>query len=1298
MSTRPLILALFILIASAALAAEPPLPAILSAQLGLPPAFAPAYVPIATSPDNKYTPEQAAENANDILSIAACHVGGNRVLLKTIFAYPPSFGGGNLILYIDLDGNPATGRVDVHHGGTDAQYAFSEGGATIQYYGAFNASNTGFRTAIDGNTLYVAVDSRFLKTDGNIPFGIHLLSERRPGKADSTKHVIVQLPVSATTVPVLPLGKPGGSRPLTDFRYYNDRVMYEKLTDKGLTHEKVAPKTPIQFPRPRPEPTFATKGREPGKQGNVDVRKVNVELLEEAGVARQAAILSFGFPLPKGAVFDPAKIKLVDGAKEVSAQFTTTAFWPDNSLKWVLIDTTVPLKANERRELTVTFGNKVVRSEETKGQGRVAFGGPTSIVAHVSFPGKDLLRFNMPTERFRLFDSVQRGGLLGVWVTSDDKSLASVDAAGARVVDETGKLYTMSGGKPDSVKIEVNGPQKAVIRAEGPYTAADGSTYQRWICRLTFRAGSPLVEAAITQVNDYTKTEFTDITSLDLGLNVPGLKNAAVYGADLKPTPGKSLLQLDDQRLQTDASTSTAQAPGVITWEGGSAIVHDFWQRWPKSLTVTDQGLSFGILPKQPSADYGKDLPYYLMYPFVEGKYRAKWGMAFTTRISFDFTGNLKPAEVYAEAQKPVIAVVPAAYYSETMALGPLAAPLGKQFTMWDNYMDSCFKDNERTRQAMREYGYYNYGDWFGERGRNWGNNEYDLAHGLFMQYARTGDRDMARWARTTAQHRADTDTVWAYPDPYYLGANHQHSIGHSGQWSQDAERATWTHRYDMHTAADSGHVWADGIMDAWFLTGEPRAAESALALAEHCTWAFAPGFEHLGSHERSAGWSLRALLAIYKGTYDPAYLAAAKRIAEVPIREQQFDNGGAWPHVLPKDHAGDTPGASGNNLFLLGVLLGGLQAYHEASGDPAALKSLTVAADWVARSYDPARGGWPYSATTEGRPLYQATTGLNQLIVTPLAYVGRLTGNQRLLEIASGGLTSTVCGSGGGNGKAMSIQAFFTSDVLWELQTWYAKTLKDKGASVLDGSPESMAKLMVATASSERFSVRAPDQKRFFVRLGRDITQLKATRNLHGAMAKRAEFATIKVLSDDGKLVAEGKCSTDDKHEFSFPLVGKGPAQFGVVIDDDQRSVWDLSGEDLQIVTKTVPETRLGGVGRSRFYFMVPPGTKEFKLKLVGAHTGAYGAIVLTPGGKIAESFQGSNPGAPLILGAAGADAPRPKGNPELGEVVVKPAAADSGKIWSVILTAAGDIGVELVGVPPYLALSQDGWFLPKE
>jgi hypothetical protein len=46
---------------------------------------------------------------------------------------------------------------------------------------------------------------------------------------------------------------------------------------------------------------------------------------------------------------------------------------------------------------------------------------------------------------------------------------------------------------------------------------------------------------------------------------------------------------------------------------------------------------------------------------------------------------------------------------------------------------------------------------------------------------------------------------------------------------------------------------------------------------------------------------------------------------------------------------------------------------------------------------------------------------------------------------------------------------------------------------------------------------------------------------------------------------------------------------------------------------------------------------------------------------------------------------------HPDRGVITVKPAAADTGKPWSLVLTAGGDMYCELEGVPPYLATRAD-------
>jgi hypothetical protein len=497
-----------------------------------------------------------------------------------------------------------------------------------------------------------------------------------------------------------------------------------------------------------------------------------------------------------------------------------------------------------------------------------------------------------------------------------------------------------------------------------------------------------------------------------------------------------------------------------------------------------------------------------------------------------------------------------------------------------------------------------------------------------------------------------------------------------------------------MVTAAN-GHNWADGMAEAWCLAGDAGVMQSALLYAEHVAWAMSPTFKELGSHERSAGWSLRAIMAIYRQTYDPEYLAAGGRIAAVALKEQKFDQGGTWPHLLPLDHSNGQAGVMGNNLFLIGVLLGGLQAYHEASGDPATLKSLTAGAQWIAKSWDEAAGGWPYSATPEGKALYPGSTSLNMLILQPLAYVAKQTQDAQLWHLVDAGLQAVAIGGAESFGKSMAQKIHFAGGILALLQEHYA-ALPDKGANLLSGDASWYAALMAKTPTATRHALRAPDEKVFFVQLQAPQSELFITRMPHGAMNKRSPTGTVKVFGPAGTTVGEDTFSTDTGHDTRVALQGQAGDQFRVVVNDDQRGIFNLSGDNLKLVMRTGPEFRIGGIGKGKYWFFVPAGTSEFRLKLLGVHSGAYGAVVFTPGGQIAGQHQDANPGQALIPGAK-QDMPLPPTHPEQGEVAIKPQAADTGKLWSVVLFAAGDLGVELQGVPPYLALTEQAWFAVK-
>ncbi|MBM3474089.1 MAG: hypothetical protein FJX75_12540 [Armatimonadetes bacterium] len=1298
--------ALAVLVWATGASAQPPNTESLSPEvlqrLGLPPGATDKLIAVTTSKEEGYTSEQALVNAPDIVSLEAAHIGGQRVLFRVGFAAPPDFAGATFIIYLDLDNNPATGREDQYHGGVDLMVVLNNQQVGPSFHNAaYSDRNTAIRGARVGGALYVTLDTPLPDSDP-IPLGIHLLSQRGDGRGDSTPHHVAQLPRGTAQAPALAPGRDSDLRTLDDYRYHDDLVKYEKLEDKGLRAEQVTPAQPFKPGRPCPRPTFSASGKQPGKAGSLSTVSVPVSLLEDAGVARPASPISFGFPCPEGGVFDLTQLRVLGAeGREIPAQFTATAFWPDGSLKWVLVDFAADLKPGEDRSCTIELGSSVKRAASPT---PLKVSDEAGQVTVVTGP----LRAVLDKQRFNLFREVAFDA------NGDGKFAAEEEALepspeGMVFVDEHGKVFASSGLPPDSMAIEEQGPQKVVVRVEGRYAAADGETYMRYLARLTFRASSSRVTVAWTHLNDYLKTEFTDFTSLILPL-VPtgGLKQSSVYLTDdagkLQARDAKtlSLFQKDDQQslLTTEAGTTTSgRAPGVMRCGGGRGTVtvalHDFWQRWPKGLSADGQQARIELLPVQPGPDYGTDLPHYLLFNLCSGKYRLKWGMAFTERLTLDFDPQAAPEASYADANKPVVPVLPAEWYAKTRALGRIAAPLEKQFAVWDKYAADGFRAYMTQKERAREYGFLNYGDWYGERGRNWGNNEYDLAHGLFQQFLRTGNREYFRWALVAARHQADVDIIHAYPDAFYVGGMVPHSVGHTGAWTERTTHGTWETRYDGMVTGANGHNWADGMVDAWCLTGEADIMQSTLELGEHVTWAMSPTFQALGTHERSAGWSLKSIMAIYQQTYDPEYLGAAGRIAAVALKEQKLDQGGAWPHILPLDHSNQQPNVVGNNLFLIGVLLGGMQAYDEAVHDAAVEKSLTSGAQWVAKSWDEGAGGWPYSATTDATPLYPPTTGLNMLIIQPLAYVANLTNDDRLWRIVDESLTAVAVGGGQSFGKSLGQQLHFAGGTLALLQEHYAKARPDKGANVLSGDPVWYAGIMAKTPDATRHSVRAPDEKVFFVELTVGKTELLAERKPHGAMTKRSPTGTLQVLDAAGTPVGQDTFSTDGPHQFRCELKGKPGGWFKVVVNDDQRGVWTLSGANLRVVMQTGPEFRIGGVGKGKFHFLVPAGTTEFRLKLVGVHTGGYGAVVLTPGGQIAGQHQDANPGAALIAGAPPGQ-PIPPTHPELGEIVIRPAAADAGKFWSVVLWAAGDIGVDLIGVPPYLSLTEAAWFDP--
>ncbi|MGE4563539.1 MAG: hypothetical protein AB7F32_01590, partial [Victivallaceae bacterium] len=944
--------------------------------------------------------------------------------------------------------------------------------------------------------------------------------------------------------------------------------------------------------------------------------------------------------------------------REVPAQYNITAFWPDDSVKWVLIQFTAPLKAGEKALYTVEAGNKVNRAAATAGL--------------TVKRGNDVI--NLDTGK--LAAEITRAG---VRFAAGAKALGEL--LNPVLTDGNGKEFVFT---PDAIALEESGDRTATVKIEGAM-----GDLARGVLRLRFHAGSMAVEGSLQTVVTNLKTEFTDFNSLHLSFvpaqPVAKLEALSTTGTLTKTGPGR-FFQLDDQTFRQDGKTDAKGrlSGGVLaeTADGSrfGAAIRDFAFRYPKAVSSDGKRFNFEILPLQGSPDFGKQLPGYLRFPYLEGRYRLKWGMAFSENFRLDFAPGVTAARVDADANLPVIAVLERDWYFRTAAIPGASPATDHSFDAYDQKIDKALIGHLESKAKQREYGFLNYGDWYGERGHNWGNNEYDLAHGMTVHFIRTGNRLAARLASLAAQHQADVDIIHAYRDPYYLGGNAEHSVGHTGMSYQVADRASWSYRLDYSFSAENGHVWSQGMVNEWQLHGNAAVMNSALMLGEHINNFMAPNFQHLGSHERSAGWSLKAIMALYGATSDPACLESARAIAKVAMDEQNFAKGGAWPHVLPGPHCNNHPDSFGNCPFLIGVLLEGLVQYHRETKDPAAAKAITAGANWLASAFLDDAAAWPYGASWDGKPYNAAAPGLNVLICPAVIYAANLDQDKRKRDIAAAVLDRHIFTDLDPAGKALSINLATVPGLIDGVARWNA------------AHPESAYKYREAEVLKEflkggkvNFSVRAPDRKVFRLRLKADNSQQEIVRIPYGARPAGKPESIVTITDATGKTVFEKKVSTKQAWSESVTLPGRKGDELKLTIDDDMTAVWNLPpspGCDAALLL--APDSTMGCRSTQNYVIDIPAGVREMTVKLTPIHPGGYGGILADQDGNILQRFSGVKTGNAARLPWLAADA---ADNLEASEKVTFPAAANERK-FRLLVWSAGDLGIGLAGVPAELRL----------
>ena len=791
-------------------------------------------------------------------------------------------------------------------------------------------------------------------------------------------------------------------------------------------------------------------------QAAADSVKITVE--EPSGVKRQGWPVTSGIPMTEGALEDADACALfaTDGT-EIPLQTEALARWPDGSIRWLLLDFQVDLQPAQEKTLSLRYGPDVHRGKIDQPL-RVARGADGKVTLET---GPVRLEYD-PESFFPQGEAWLAPGADGR--QADHRLTVNCGSDGVAIQDDQGQGFSPHNpaAQPAEIIVEQSGPVRACIRVSGWHASADSRMF-RYVARIHAWRGRPWIRVFYTFINDRQDVLMAKIRKLELRFWVRADGESSLADCLLggQSVPEGRLFQVDENHYLLDGNPADGRARGWAaagTEQGGIAVgLREFWQNWPKAIECRRGCVRLELCPELPEGLYdGKPLEEEnkLYYQLRDGLHTFKVGVAKTHEFWVNyFPGKPdadKLSQFFQAAEAPLLAVCEPAYVSKTKAAGEFPPADPEKCFGYDAWLDRALESHLKRRDQVREYGMLNYGDWYGERSVNWGNLEYDLAHGLFLQYLRTGDRRFYLRAEQAARHHIDVDVVHAvnphlknpWGDPPRVGDVWLHCLNHTGGYYEDSPLPV-SRTYHMGHSTNFGHVWVSGDLDYYYLTGDRRALEVsreiADAMASHMPTRY-------GTHIRALGWPMILVLDAYAATGDEKYLEAAAKNWEVLRENIDWERG--WVVRLAGDHCLHPEGSTqeerqtkyrdqrcqGNVPFMEGLTLCALARYHRVTGDPEVLRAITVGIDQMIREcWQEDVKTFRYTACTLSS---KAPYCLFMLSTEAMAYEIAQTGNEEHLRILREGIRAAIPeGDGHHFGKNLAQMIFFTPHGLGALE-----------------------------------------------------------------------------------------------------------------------------------------------------------------------------------------------------------------------------------------------------------------------
>lgn len=665
---------------------------------------------------------------------------------------------------------------------------------------------------------------------------------------------------------------------------------------------------------------------------------IPVWLKECHGLQRTNEPVRVSVPLSKGLLSNNQKVRVINHLEQsVPSQARPLCWWPDRSIKWLLLDIFVTLQAHECAAFTLMPENDMAEDRIVDLL--------TPLVRQES-PDKFVVDtrsalFIIPKRAFAPFSSVKLGTV----------EILSGHASWTRLLDKKGNEYFPSVAR---WHVEENSPLRASLLAEGNFFAQSRKPALSFKARLAFFVNSTAIRIELQVRNPQAALHPDGLWDLgdpgsfffkDLSIQMQPISTVQqldwyteLPGEIYSIYPNEWILYQDSsggenwnshnhidcfdnlsvsfcgyrierrQNGQIEQLAEGARAtPGVrlATASGWvAATVQDFWQNFPKALRWQDGALSIGLFPCENQSGFE-----------LQGGEQKRHSIL----LDFGLPGQ---ETALACLQHPVQVWVDPIWVEETKAVSYFVAKRNDQNPKYLHYIENIIEGPNsffNKREVIDEYGWRNFGDLYADHeavkylGPNalisHYNNQYDFIYGAFTHFLRTGDLRWRQLLDEAARHTIDIDIYHTDQD--------KSAYNHGLFWHTDhyKDSETCTHRtYSQKNSSKSGygggpsneHNYTSGLLHYYYLTGDPEAAAAVMELANWVT-NMDDGSQNLLSllddgptgsasqtvstlyHKagRGAGNSINALLDGYRLTNDRRYMVKAEVLIQRCIHPQ---------------------------------------------------------------------------------------------------------------------------------------------------------------------------------------------------------------------------------------------------------------------------------------------------------------------------------------------------------------------------------------------------------------------------